>query len=104
MHSKPNGYRVLGIKNSAIVLISREAGAPKDKGAGIELSVKMGDRVRKGDVLYTIYSNNYIRLSDAIKMSKNLEPIMVGKSFEENMILEKVFTEIPNKKVVILDR
>jgi AMP phosphorylase len=96
--------RVLWIRNSFIVAISREAGAPKDKGAGIHLSVKMGDSVRKGDPLFTIHSNNYIRLSDAIKKAESLNPIIVGKSFEEKMLLEKVFSEVPTKKVFILDR
>jgi AMP phosphorylase len=96
--------RVLWINNSGIVSISREAGAPKDKGAGIELSVKMGDLVRKGDVLFTIHSNNYIRLSDAVKKAEELNPMIVGKSFEESMLLEKVFSEIPSKKVFMIDR
>ena len=96
--------RVLWIKNSAIVLIAREAGAPKDKGAGIHLNVKMGDIVRKGDVLFTIYSNNYIRLSDAVKLADELEPMVIGKKFEERMLLEKIFTEIPTRKVFMLER
>jgi AMP phosphorylase len=96
--------RVLWIKNSAIVGVSREAGAPKDKGAGIHLNVKMGNSVKKGDVLFTIYSNNYIRLSDAIKKAEELKPITVGKSFEEKMLLEEVFNEIPTKKVFMIDR
>jgi AMP phosphorylase len=96
--------RVLWVKNSAIVAISREAGAPKDKGAGIYLNVKMGSTVKKGDVLFTIHSSNYIRLSDAIKKADELGPITIGKSFEEKMLLEKVFNEIPTKKVFMIDR
>jgi AMP phosphorylase len=96
--------RVLWIRNSGIVAISREAGAPKDKGAGIQLNVKMGNAVRKGDVLFTVYSNNYIRLSDAVKKAEELKPVMIGKSFEEKMLLEKVFAEIPSKKVFMIDR
>jgi AMP phosphorylase len=96
--------RVLWIKNSAIVLIAREAGAPRDKGAGIHLNLKMGDAVRKGDVLFTIHSNNYIRLSDATKLAEELKPIVVGKKFEEKMLLEKIFAEIPTRKVFMLER
>lgn len=96
--------RVLWIRNSFIVAISREAGAPKDKGAGIHLNVKMGDAVKKGDPLFTIHSSNYIRLSDAVKKSEEMNPMTIGKSFEEKMLLEKVFSEVPTKKVFILDR
>lgn len=96
--------RVLWIKNSAIVLVAREAGAPKDKGAGIHLNVKMGDAVKKGSILFTIHSNNYIRLSDAVKLAEDLKPIVVGKKFEEKMLLERIFTEIPSRKVFMLER
>ena len=96
--------RVLWIKNSAIVVISREAGAPRDKGAGIHLKVKMGDNVKKGDILFTIHSNNYIRLSDAVKLAEEFEPIVVGKKFEEKMLLERIFAEIPTRKVFMLER
>ncbi len=96
--------RVLWVKNSAIVLIAREAGAPKDKSAGIHLNVKMGDKVKKGDLLFTIHSNNYIRLSDAAKLAEELKPITVGKKFEEKMLLEKIFAEIPTRKIFMLER
>jgi AMP phosphorylase len=101
--SSENG-RVLWIKNSAIVLIAREAGAPKDKGAGIHLNFKMGDSVKKGDVLFTIYSNNYIRLSDSIKLAEELKPIVIGKHFEEKMLMERIFAEIPTRKIFMLER
>jgi AMP phosphorylase len=96
--------KVLWIKNSAVVLVAREVGAPKDKGAGIHLNVKMGDNVKKGSVLFTIYSNNYIRLSNAVKLAEELKPIVVGKKFEEKMLLERIFTEIPTRKVFMLER
>ncbi len=96
--------RVLWIRNSDIVLISREAGAPKDKGAGIHLNVKMGDKVKRGDVLFTVHSDNYIRLSDSAKLAEELKPIVVGKKFEEKMLLEKIFAEIPARRVFMLER
>jgi len=96
--------RVLWIKNSPLVLIAREAGAPRDKGAGIQLKVKMGDKVKKGDILFNVHSNNYIRLSDASKLVEELKPIVVGKKFEEKMLLEKIFTEIPASKIFMLER
>lgn len=39
-----------------IARIARLAGAPLDKGAGLELFKKMGDAVRQGEALYRIYA------------------------------------------------
>lgn len=39
-----------------IARLARSAGAPTDKGAGIDLLKKVGDRVRRGEPLYRIYS------------------------------------------------
>jgi thymidine phosphorylase len=36
--------------------IARLAGAPMDKGAGIDLFKKIGDRVEKGEPVYRIHS------------------------------------------------
>jgi len=99
-----NEGRVLWIKNSSIIQVARRAGAPKDKGAGIHFNVKTGDDVRKGDVLFTIYSDNYMRLNDAVNLAEELEPVVVGKRFEEKMLLDKVFSEIPTKKIFMLER
>jgi len=99
-----NEGKVLWIKNSAIVQIARRAGAPKDKGAGIHLNVKCGDAVEKGDTLFTIYSDNYMRLNDATNLAEELVPIVIGKRFEEKMLLDEVFSELPRKKIFMLER
>ena len=99
-----NEGKILWIINSAIIQIARKAGAPKDKGAGIHLNVKMGDGVKKGDILFTIYSDNYMRLNDAVNLAEELEPMVVGKRVEERMLLDKVFSEIPKKKIFMLER
>jgi len=96
--------RVLMIKNNAIVSIAKEAGAPKDKGAGILLHVKLGDDVKKGDDLFTIYAENLLRLNEAIKLADELKPIIVGKTFEEKMLLEEVLREVPRKREFMLER
>ncbi|MEM5790831.1 MAG: AMP phosphorylase [Candidatus Aenigmatarchaeota archaeon] len=103
LKSKNDGI-VLWIKNSAIIQIARTAGAPKDKGAGVKLNVKLGESVKKGDDLFTIYSDNYMRLNDAFNLAEELEPIVVGKKFEEKMLLDKVFSEIPRKRLFMLER
>ena len=103
VRSKSEG-RVLWIKNSSLIQIARRAGTPKDKGAGIHLNVKMGDEVKKGDILFSIYSDNYQRLNEAFTMSEELEPVVIGKKFEEKMLLDKVFSEIPRRKIFMLER
>ena len=47
---------VTAIDNYVINRIARLAGAPLDKGAGIYLYKKVGDRVEEGDALYRLYS------------------------------------------------
>jgi len=96
--------RVLWIKNHDIVSVARKAGAPKDQGAGVYLNAKMGNSIKKGDVLFTIYSDSYNRLNEAIKLAKELKPLVVGKQFEEKMLLDKIFGEISKKKTLMLER
>jgi AMP phosphorylase len=96
--------RVLWIRNSGIIAVARKAGAPKDKGAGIRLNVKTGDPVKKGDVLFTIHSENYMKLNEALKLVEKINPVVVGKHFEEKILLEKILTEIPKRKIFILER
>ncbi|MFH1473924.1 MAG: AMP phosphorylase [Candidatus Aenigmatarchaeota archaeon] len=95
--------KVLWVKNSEIVLIARRAGAPLDAGAGIHLNLKLGDKVRKGETLFTIFSNNYNRLEEALKMAEELKPLVVGKHYEDKMLLGKMF-DVPGKKLFMLER
>ena len=95
---------VLWTKNAEIAAIAREAGAPKDKGAGIFLKKKNGDRVKKGETLFTIYSDSTHKLDSALKLSQSYEPIIVGKSFEERILLTKVPETITHRKIFMLER
>lgn len=47
---------VVEINNLTMARIARLAGAPMDKGAGVYMLKRIGDRVKKGDPLYRIYS------------------------------------------------
>jgi len=55
--------KVKEIDNLIIAKIARVAGAPKDKGAGIYINKKVKDKVRKGEILYTIYAESKFKLS-----------------------------------------
>ena len=59
--------RVDYISNHAITRIARIAGAPRDKGAGIYLYKKVGEKVRYGQKIFTIHSNSEQKLDYAIK-------------------------------------
>lgn len=50
-------------KNASIM--AKILGCPKHKKAGIYLEKKIGDRVEKGDLLYTFYSENEYNLKEA---------------------------------------
>lgn len=47
---------VTAIDNFQLAKIASRAGAPMDKHAGVDLNKKLGDAVKKGEVLYRIYA------------------------------------------------
>ena len=53
----PRAGRVAAIDNLRMASIARLAGAPLDKGAGVDLVRKLGAKVRQGDVLYRIHAD-----------------------------------------------
>ena len=55
------------ISNNKISRIAKIAGAPFDKGAGIDLFVKIKSEVNHNSVLYTIHAENKEKLIEAIK-------------------------------------
>lgn len=81
----PCGGYISTIDNKTIVKIARQAGAPKDKGAGIILSKKRGDSVEKGEELFTIYAENKAKLKRAIEVVRKSNPVSI-----EGMVLMKI--------------
>jgi thymidine phosphorylase len=55
-YSAPQDGRVTAINNFQIARIASLAGAPIDKGAGVDLHKKLGQPVRAGEPLYTVYA------------------------------------------------
>lgn len=49
---------IKAIHNKTISLIARTAGAPHDKYAGIYIYKKIGDKVKKGETLFTAFADN----------------------------------------------
>ena len=75
--AQTDGY-VTGIDNLQIARIAGLAGAPKVRGAGIELACKLGDAVRKGDLLYRVHAGFAADLSFARQASTRDSGYAIG--------------------------
>jgi AMP phosphorylase len=96
--------RVLWIMNAEIAAVAKEAGAPKDQGAGLYIHKKMGDTIKKSEPVYTIYSNNKIKLNSAAKLAESYKPVFIGKRFSDKMLLSKVPTKERHRRIFMLER
>lgn len=81
------GY-VVGMNNPSLVSLARLAGAPQDHGAGIQLHAKTGERVDRGQPIFTIHADRPWRLKLAVEEGRRLMPVLV-----EGMLLERVPNE-----------
>jgi putative thymidine phosphorylase len=69
--------KINSISNKKISKIARIAGAPECKGAGIYLHNHVGNIVKKGENLFTIYAHNKIKLQFAKEALFKLNPIVI---------------------------
>jgi AMP phosphorylase len=95
---------VLWITNEGIAKIAKEAGAPKDKGAGLLLKTKLGDHVKKGQAILEIVAERSTKLESAIELARKIQPIGLSKKPEDRMLMERIPTPVVHKKTFILDR
>jgi AMP phosphorylase len=79
-----DGY-VMEFDNKWIIEIARLAGAPNDKGAGLAIHKKMGEQVKKGDSILTIYAEKEFKLETALTTAQRTNPIIV-----EGMLLRRI--------------
>jgi AMP phosphorylase len=68
----PKAGIVTAFHNKSIARIGRMAGAPRDKEAGVLLYRHRGDRVAKGEPLYTVYAKNKTDLGLALETIERL--------------------------------
>jgi AMP phosphorylase len=80
----PTAGYIVAFYNKRIVEIARLAGAPADKTAGVIITKKMGESVKAGEPLMTIYSSCEWDLQSAVKDAKRSVSIVV-----EGMLLER---------------
>lgn len=66
----PRDGRVVAIDCHRIARIARLAGAPMDKGAGIDLLCKTGTEVRKGQSIYRIHAQSATGLGFACELAR----------------------------------
>jgi thymidine phosphorylase len=88
VRSPENGV-VVNIDNLQMAHIARFAGAPMDKGAGVDLFKKLGDKVKKGDLLYRIHAQFPADYRFAGELSENNSGYLIGKEEE----IPKAFVE-----------
>ncbi len=76
------------ISNTAVSKIARLAGAPKDKGAGVYLYFKRGQKVNKGEKLFDIYAEKKHKLKNALEIANSCRVYIIGP--KENMLIEEI--------------
>jgi AMP phosphorylase len=97
-----NSGVVLWIDNGSLVDVARAAGCPRYKGAGIKLYKKIGDDIKKGEKLFTVFSEKSGKLE---RVRKLLEEVKVVGTGERREMLIHTVKEIPvHKKTFILER
>jgi len=96
--------RVLWINNQAVAQVAREAGAPKEKGSGVKLKVKLGETVKKGDVIMEIYAERNTKLEAAEKLAKASPLMGIGKRWEEQMLIDQIPARAIHPKPFMLER
>lgn len=99
--SDKNGY-VLWMNNIGLSETARAAGSPKDKGAGIILYKKLGEKVSKGEKLFTVYAEKSRKLERVREKVEEEKTIGVGEKME--MLIHEVKEMPEHKKAFILER
>jgi len=73
---------VVGVDNLRLARIARLSGAPQVPGAGIDLNVKLGDRVQAGHPLYRVYAQFEADLGFARRMATEGNGFILGEPGE----------------------
>lgn len=100
----PRNGRMLQFNNRDLVMIARAAGTPNDKGAGIQLFAKTGDKVYEDKPMFRIYAEKKSKLDNAIKQLENLRPIEVGEKVGEDMLKKRMGKPTTPSREFILER
>jgi putative thymidine phosphorylase len=69
--------KITEIDNKKINSLARLAGCPMDKSAGLYLYKHVGDKLKKGEKLLTIYSESKPRIKEAVDFFNSQKPIKI---------------------------
>jgi AMP phosphorylase len=67
--------RIKSMDNIKINMLARVAGCPLDKSSGLYLHSHVGDKLKKGDKILTIYAQSKPRLQEAVNYYKREKPV-----------------------------
>jgi AMP phosphorylase len=70
--------KIKQINNKRMNLLGHIAGSPMDKGAGIYLHHHIGETVKKGEPIVTIYAESKARLDNAMAFLASNNPFVLG--------------------------
>ncbi len=76
-HLAQRAGKIRSISNECISKIARIAGAPEDAGAGIYLHAHVGDKVKKGEPIFTLFAHNEEELGFAIEACARMDGVVV---------------------------
>ncbi|MEM2873935.1 MAG: AMP phosphorylase [Candidatus Nanoarchaeia archaeon] len=68
---------IQAIDNDIVKKIGRRLGAPYNKGAGLYLHLKVGDKVKEGDKLFTLYAESGRKLSEGLSFVETNNPYKI---------------------------
>lgn len=74
--SMKNG-EIMEIDNKKINSLGRLAGCPAEKSAGLYIYFHVGENIKKGDKVLTIYSNSKSRMKECVKFYKKQKPLVI---------------------------
>jgi thymidine phosphorylase len=75
--SEKNGI-ISSINNSIIAKIARIAGAPSNKAAGIYMYKHIGDKIKKGEKIFTVYAASIDKIEYVEHMLKDLRDVVIS--------------------------
>ncbi|MFZ5365462.1 MAG: AMP phosphorylase [Patescibacteria group bacterium] len=78
IHAKKTG-KIIAVDSKAINEICMNLGAPSDKLAGIHLHAFYGQKIKKGDKLFTLYASSNDRLKLGLMATSKVEIFKIGR-------------------------
>ena len=96
--------RVSWVGTDRIAQIAKLAGAPKTKGAGVLLKKKLGDSVKKNEILLEIFAERNNKLNSALEFAEEIQPIVLSKTIRDQILLDKIPENVSTKKTFMLER